>query len=125
MRHTTNRPWAKSVIRVGTDTVTIRAAATDANATNGGNVHHPAAQQAAKAAVVLALAPDFDVETNDIEIYADEDGGPDVRLTGAVEAHADSVGVVDWSLNLTVDGDSASAVFVAVTNEPLPTIPRR
>jgi len=49
--------------------------------------------------------------------------GAPLRPSGA-EAHADSVGVVDWSLNLTVDGDTASAVFVAVTNEPLPTIPR-
>lgn len=141
-RRGSDRPWAQSTIRVGSDMVTtdevaasierfgdryLRRVFTEqerATCTGefGPSADRLAARFAAKESVIKALRPDEGIALHDIEVQLDPDGGPEIELRGTVAECADALGVIDTSLSLTHDDGRASAVFVAVLSTPLPSI---
>lgn len=142
-RRGSRRPWAQSTIRVGNHMASVAdvaesldrfgdrfvrhvftaAEAATCSGPAGPSAERLAARLAAKEAVAKALRLDGPATYLDIEVRTDPDGGPEIALTGDVERHAEAMGVVDTSLSLTHDDDRASAVFVAVLDTPLPSIP--
>lgn len=141
-RRGSDRPWAQSTIRVGSDMVTVDEVAasidrfgerylrrvfteqerTTCTGEYGPSADRLAARFAAKESVIKALRPEDGIALHDIEVQLDADGGPEIQLRGCVADCAEALGVVDTSLSLTHDDGRASAVFVAVLSTPLPSI---
>lgn len=123
MRQTeATRPWARSIILVGTQTIRYDEVAKGRIRPDDDAARNDAGHLAARLAVVAALAAPFTPELTEIDVGTDGDGGYLVELIGDLRRHADESGVVDTSLSVTHDERGASAVFVAVTDAPLPTV---
>ena len=79
-----------------------------------------AARFAAKEAVGKALGTGLlseGVGMHDIEVYKDERGTPQVRLTGGALAHAEELGMSSVSISLTHDGGVAGAYCVMLSEK--------
>jgi len=68
---------------------------------------------AAKEAVAKALGAPLGMLWHDCEVVAGSDGRPWLRLTGTVAAAAAALGIEQWHLSLSHDGDLAVAYVVA------------
>ena len=141
-RRGTDRPWALSTLRVGTDMMAVdevarsierfgerylRRVFTELERATCTGARGPAADRfaarfAAKESVIKALRPDRPIAFHDIEVQLDPDGGPVIELWGNAANCAEALRVIDTSLSLTHDAGRASAVFVAVLDTPLPSI---
>jgi holo-[acyl-carrier protein] synthase len=76
------------------------------------------ARFAAKEAVFKALGGAAGVAHTDIEVVRGASGAPEVRLYGAAEILAASVGAEWLKLSLTHSGAAAAAVVLAVSGGP-------
>lgn len=76
-----------------------------------------AARFAAKEAVIKALRPGYGVDYRTIDVVTGSDGGPSIDLSGCSRLAATSR-IVSASVSLSHDGSYASAVYVALTDEP-------
>ena len=72
-----------------------------------------AARFAAKEAVAKALGAPGDLRWHDCEVVTAPSGRPSILARGTVAARAAALGVDQWHLSLTHDGDSAIAMVVA------------
>ncbi|GLF97601.1 holo-ACP synthase [Streptomyces yaizuensis] len=72
-----------------------------------------AARFAAKEAVAKALGAPAGLHWTDAEVYVEESGRPQLRVTGTVAACAEALGVRSWHISLSHDAGVASAVVIA------------
>jgi holo-[acyl-carrier protein] synthase len=79
---------------------------------------HYAGRFAAKEAVVKALGTGFagDITWSGIEILRQESGAPYVRLSGAVLALAESLGITRWFISISHCGETTMASAIAVAD---------
>lgn len=69
---------------------------------------------AAKEATMKALRTGIGgVDFADVEVLADADGSPRLRLSGRAAARAESLGMRDWHVSLTHTDATATAIVVA------------
>jgi holo-[acyl-carrier protein] synthase len=87
---------------------------------------HLAARFAAKEATFKALRLEGPQPPwTSIEVYSDQDGRCELRLTGAAAALASERGIAKLVVSLTHEGDMAAAVVVGSPPEPgLPVVAR-
>lgn len=79
-----------------------------------GDPRRLAARFAAKEAVLKVLRPDDDsLPWNEIRVRRHSSGWTDLVLSGRVAARAAEVGVMEWAVSLTHEGELAAAVVVA------------
>lgn len=79
-----------------------------------GDPRRLAARFAAKEAVLKVLRPDDDsLPWNEIRVRRHPSGWTDLVLSGRVAARATEVGVLEWAVSLTHEGELAAAVVVA------------
>lgn len=87
-----------------------------------GDPRRLAARFAAKEAVLKVLRPDDDaVPWNQIRVRRHPSGWTDLVLSGRAAERARAIGVEEWAVSLTHEGDLAAAVVVASTRSPRPT----
>ncbi len=126
------------VLRVGTDLTSVPEVR-DAIAAHGdrylrrifapeeledaaGDPRRLAARFAAKEAVLKVLRPGDDpLPWKEIRVRRHPSGWTDLVLSGHAAERARAVGVEEWAVSLTHEGDLASAVVVATTRTPGPT----
>jgi holo-[acyl-carrier protein] synthase len=88
-----------------------------------GDPQRLAARFAAKEAVLKVLRPGDDpLPWNEIRVRRHPEGWTDLVLSGRAAERARTVGVEEWAVSLTHEGDLASAVVVATTRTVTPTI---
>jgi len=77
-----------------------------------------AARFAAKEATMKVLRPTTDVPAwTSIEVQRQPAGWCEISLSGAAQTLAEQAGIEDFSVSFTHEGDSATAVVVAVSGE--------
>lgn len=89
----------------------------DAHAVQGAGAAHEriAARFAAKEAVIKALdLPEAGIGWREIELTRGANGRPALALHGRAAAHAQALGVRDWAVSISHEGDHACAVVVAL-----------
>ncbi|MBD0423045.1 holo-ACP synthase [Streptomyces sp. NPDC052309] len=72
-----------------------------------------AARFAAKEALAKALGAPAGLLWTDAEVYVEDSGRPQLRVTGTVAARASELGVTSWHVSLSHDAGVASAVVIA------------
>ncbi len=72
-----------------------------------------AARFAAKEALAKALGAPSGLRWHDAEIVSQDDGRPELRVTGTVAARAESLGIKGFHVSLSHDAGIASAVVIA------------
>ena len=79
-----------------------------------GRAHSLAARFAAKEAVMKALGTGFKgAFWRDIEVLAEKDGRPVIKLSGRAQASAQAIGVSGVSVSMSHSGDHAIACVIA------------
>ena len=77
------------------------------------NAQSLAARFAAKEAVAKVLVRTHGLQWHHCEVTSDDDGNPELRLTGTVLQAALDLGIERWHLSLSHDGGHAIAYVVA------------
>ena len=72
-----------------------------------------AARFAAKEALAKALGAPRGLRWHDAEIVSMDDGRPELRVRGTIEALATQLGITSWHVSLSHDAGIASAVVIA------------
>lgn len=79
---------------------------------SGGKAQSLAGRWASKESVLKALGVGMAVPFTDIEVDADDLGRPVLNLAGVAAERASELGIVQWSVSISHDGDYAIAVVV-------------
>jgi holo-[acyl-carrier protein] synthase len=79
---------------------------------SAGKAQSLAGRWAAKESALKALGVGMTLPFTDIEVDADDRGRPVLHLSGAAAERASELGVEQWSVSISHDGDYAIAVVV-------------